>query len=155
MAAARRKSLLWAETTGTLRDWLAVRLAPSDPKDANLVFITKYGQRWAKDTCDNPVTKETAKLLKALKINGRKGLGFYTLRHAFRTVADEAKDQPAADFIMGHESPHMSTVYRERIGDERLKAVTDHVRAWLFPPPKEQKTEAPAAAVETGPAPGA
>jgi len=48
-----------------------------------------------------------------LKIKGRKGLGFYTLRHTFRTVADEAKDQPAADFTMGHESPHMSTVYRE------------------------------------------
>jgi hypothetical protein len=44
-----------------------------------------------------------------------------------------AKDQPAVDHIMGHESPHMSTVYRERISDERLKAVTDHVRGWLFP----------------------
>jgi hypothetical protein len=48
-------------------------------------------------------------------------------------VADEAKDQPAADYIMGHEVPHMSSVYRETISDERLKAVTDHVRAWLFP----------------------
>jgi hypothetical protein len=47
-------------------------------------------------------------------------------------VADEAKDQPAVDHIMGHESPHMSTVYRERIGDERLKAVANHVRNWLF-----------------------
>ena len=62
--------------------------------------------------------------------------GFYTLRHTFRTVADEAKDQPAADYIMGHEVPHMSSVYRETISDERLRAVTDHVRAWLFPPEK-------------------
>jgi hypothetical protein len=30
------------------------------------------------------------------------------------------KDQPATDFIMGHESPHMSSQYRERISDERL-----------------------------------
>ena len=74
------------------------------------------------------------RLLRSPCINGRKGLGFYTLRHTFRTVADEAKDQPAADYIMGHEIPHMSTVYRERISDERLKAVTDHVRGWLFPP---------------------
>jgi integrase len=58
---------------------------------------------------------------------------FYTLRHTFRTVADEAKDQPAVDFIMGHEVPHMSSVYRETISDVRLKAVADHVRAWLFP----------------------
>jgi hypothetical protein len=33
---------------------------------------------------------------------------------------------------MGHEVPHMSSVYRETISDERLRAVTDHVRAWLF-----------------------
>jgi hypothetical protein len=89
------------------------------------------------NTSDNPVAKETAKLLKALSINRRKGLGFYTLRHVFRTVADEAKDQPATDFIMGHEIPHMSAVYRETIADTRLRAVADHVRAWLYAPPKE------------------
>ena len=61
-----------------------------------------------------------------------RGSGFYTLRHTFRTVADEAKDQPAADFIMGHEVAHMSSVYRESISDERLRAVSDHVRGWLF-----------------------
>jgi hypothetical protein len=32
-------------------------------------------------------------------------------------------------------------VYRERISDARLKAVTDHVHAWLFPPPKKDKPE--------------
>jgi hypothetical protein len=38
----------------------------------------------------------------------------------------------ACDFIMGHEIPHMSSVYRERISDERLRAVAEHVRRWLF-----------------------
>ena len=33
---------------------------------------------------------------------------------------------------MGHESPHMSSVYRETISDARLKAVSDHVRTWVF-----------------------
>jgi hypothetical protein len=35
---------------------------------------------------------------------------------------------------MGHapKSDDMSAVYRERIGNDRLKAVTDHVREWLF-----------------------
>jgi integrase len=70
------------------------------------------------------------KLLNKTGINGHRN--FYTLRHTFRTVADEAKDQPAADFIMGHEVPHMSSVYRETISDDRLRAVADHVRAWLF-----------------------
>jgi integrase len=57
------------------------------------------------------------------------GLGFYTLRHTFRTVADEAKHQPAADYLMGHEVPHISSVYRETISNARRKAVADHVRA--------------------------
>jgi integrase len=127
-----RRCPLWPETVAALKEALAHRPNPKHGTDAGLVFITKYGERWAKDDRDNPVSKETAKLLRELGINGRKGLGFYTLRHTFRTVADEAKDQPAADFIMGHESPHMSTIYRERISDERFKAVTDLVRTWLF-----------------------
>lgn len=67
--------------------------------------------------------------------SGRQGLGFYALRHTFRTVADESKDQPAVDFAMGHEVPHMSAVYRETIRDVRLRAVTDYVRKWLFERP--------------------
>jgi hypothetical protein len=39
------------------------------------------------------------------------------------------------DFIMGHEVPHMSAVYRETISDARLKTVADHVHRWLFPAP--------------------
>jgi integrase len=130
-----RRCSLWPETVEAIRNVLAKRSEPKDPADASLVFIAKYGLGWSKDTSTNPVSQETRKLLDRLGINGRKGLGFYTLRHTFRTVTDEAKDQPAADYIMGHESPHMSTVYRERISDERLKAVTDHVHAWLFPSP--------------------
>ena len=127
-----RRCPLWPETVEAVREALARRREPKDPADAGLVFVTKYGLAWAKDTATNPVTQETGKLLRELGINGRKGLGFYTLRHTFRTVADEAKDQPAADLIMGHEVPHMSSVYRETISDARLRAVTEHVRGWLF-----------------------
>jgi integrase len=128
-----RRCPLWPETVEAIREAQAKRPNPKKEEHAGLVFLTQRGLAWAKDTPDSPVAKETAKLLKALKINGRKGLGFYTLRHTFRTVADETKDQPAVDLIMGHEDEHISTHYRERISDERLKAVTDHVRAWLFP----------------------
>jgi integrase len=129
-----RRCLLWPETVEAIRASLVIRPDPKDPEDAGLVFVTKYGKPWAKDIADSPITKETAKLLKVLGINGRKGLGFYTLRHTFRTVADEAKDQPAADYIMGHEVPHMSSIYRETISDERLRAVVNHVRDWLLSP---------------------
>src|SRR5262249_7926513 len=62
----------------------------------------------------------------------REGLGFYALRHVFRTVADEARDPVAIDLIMGHTDPSMAGHYRERIDDSRLLAVTEHVRLWLF-----------------------
>ncbi len=127
-----RRAKLWPETIAALKDYLSKRPKPKHEEDASLVFITKYGFSWCKDTSTNPISQETAKLLRKLGINGRKGLGFYTLRHTFRTVADETKDQPSCDFIMGHEAQHMSTVYRERISDERLQAVADVVHDWLF-----------------------
>jgi integrase len=125
-----RRCPLWPETVTALRKVLAERKEPKDPADAGVVFITKYGGTWAKDEDPGVITKEMRKLLNSLGINGSRN--FYTLRHTFRTVADAAKDQPAADHVMGHEVAHMSSVYREGISDERLKAVADHVRGWLF-----------------------
>jgi integrase len=142
-----RRCPLWPETVAALREALAKRPEPKRAEHAGLVFVTKYGQPWAKLSSDNTLAKETGKLLRSLGITGRKGLGFYTLRHTFRTIADEAKDQPAADYIMGHESPHMSSVCRETISDGRLRAVTNHVRSWLFPP-------APASGPAAQPSPG-
>jgi integrase len=130
-----RRCPLWPETVEAIREALAKRAEPKTAEHAGLVFICRRGTPWCsireKNRTDG-VGVQMNKLLKELGINGRKGLGFYTLRHTFRTVADAAKDQPAADFIMGHEVPHMSSVYRETIGDDRLKAVSEHVRAWLF-----------------------
>lgn len=125
-----RRCPLWSETVEALRAVLAARKDPKDPADAGLVFVTQRGYSWAKDVADSPVTKEMRKLLDQLGMNGHRN--FYALRHTHRTIGDGAKDQPASDHIMGHESPHMSSIYREGISDERLKAVTDHIRGWLF-----------------------
>jgi hypothetical protein len=35
----------------------------------------------------------------------------------------------------------MASVYREHISNERLRAVVNHVRAWLFPVSKKDKAE--------------
>jgi integrase len=126
-----RRSPIWVETVEAIRAAIDKRPTPKSEEDAALVFVTKYGESWAKDAADSPITKETRKLLNKLGIDGHRN--FYTLRHTFRTIADEAKDQPAVDFIMGHEVPHMSSVYRETISDVRLRDVADHVRKWLFP----------------------
>ena len=33
---------------------------------------------------------------------------------------------------MGHVATGMAAAYRERIGDDRLRHVVEHVRVWLF-----------------------
>src|SRR5262249_39666341 len=87
-----RRCPLWPDTVAALRAALACRPEPKQAADAGLVFITKYGQGWAKTDNAGPLTQEMRKLLNRLDINGHRN--FYTLRHTFRTVADEAKDQP-------------------------------------------------------------
>jgi integrase len=134
-----RRCPLWPETVQAIRAALDGRPPPKEEGHAGLVFLTKYGLPWAKADNAGPVTQEMRKLLRKLGINGHRN--FYVLRHTFRTVADGARDQPAADHIMGHEVPHISSVYRETISDERLRAVSGHVRQWLFSPVTEAKPE--------------
>jgi integrase len=125
-----RRCALWPETVEAVKAALAARPEPKDPAHAGLVFLTRLGQPWARDNDPATITKEFTKLLRQLGINGHRN--FYSLRHTHSTVADEARDQPAADRIMGHLVPHMSSVYRETISDGRLRAVAEHVRGWLF-----------------------
>ena len=61
----------------------------------------------------------------------QRGHTFYALRHTFETIGGESRDQVAVDAIMGHSRDDMASVYRERIGDDRLRAVVEHVRQWL------------------------
>ena len=73
---------------------------------------------------------EFRKLLKAEELY-RPKLGFYALRHTFETIAGESRDQVAVGHIMGHVDASMAGVYRERISDDRLLAVSKTVRDWL------------------------
>jgi integrase len=125
-----RRCPLWPETVEALREALASRATAKQTSDAGLAFLTVRGASWHKKIEDNPISKEMRKLLDALGINGSRN--FYALRHTVETIGGEAKDQVALDHIMGHARDDMASVYRERISDERLKAVTDHVRKWLF-----------------------
>jgi integrase len=130
--AVERRAPLWAETIEAINEALKIRPAHRDKAHSQLVFITRYGQPWAKDVADSPITKEFRKLLDELKLY-RPGLGFYCLRHTFETVAGESRDQVAVDHIMGHSDASMAAEYREGISDERLLAVVGHVHAWLYP----------------------
>jgi integrase len=132
----QRRFKLWPESIASLQEWFAERPKPNGDTADGLVFVTHRGGSWSKAIADNPVCKETARLLKRLQLH-RKGLSFYSLRRTHRTVASEARDEAAADAIMGHAPPShdMAAVYRQRIDDGRLIAVTDHVHDWLFPRP--------------------
>ena len=125
-----RRFPLWADTAKALKAAIAKRPKPKSDEAKGLAFVTKYGGSWTKDVADSPVTKEFRKLLDEAELH-RPGIGFYTLRHVFETVAGESRDQVAVDHIMGHARDDMASVYRERISDERLQAVVEHVRKWL------------------------
>ncbi len=147
-AGVSRRVPLWPETMAALKKVLSNRPTPKDPADVDLVFITKYGLRWAKDTSDNPVSAECRKVLDRVTVKRdgkdrpvyRRGLGFYGLRHTFQTIGDGARDPIATRAVMGHvgDSSDMSAVYRETVDDDRLRAVTDHVRQWLFGPKDDE-----------------
>jgi len=62
----------------------------------------------------------------------RPGLGFYSLRRTFETVAAETGNQIAVDHIMGHIDQSMAGVYRQQIADRHLTSVSEYVRNWLF-----------------------
>lgn len=117
--AIGRRCPLWPETVAALKEAIANRPAAKESANDGLVFITKYGEPWPKETSDNPVTKEMRKLLDRLALH-REGIGFYALRHTFETIAGECKDQVAVNAIMGHVDASMASHYRERISDQRL-----------------------------------
>lgn len=130
-----RRIPLWPETSEALNEAIAHRPSPKDKADSGLVFITRYGNRFVRisdngaalDSISDLMKKRTAQL--GIK---RPGLSFYAIRHTFETIAGGSKDQVAVDHIMGHDRGDMASEYRESIDDDRLRAVTNHVRTWLL-----------------------
>ena len=126
-----RRCPLWPETVAALRQSIAERPEPKGPSNADLVFVTKYGRPWSSGGTSGAVSLETGKLLHRLGIR-RPGVGFYALRHTFRTIADATKDPNAIRLIMGHTDDSIDDNYTHGIEDSRLQVVTEHVRQWLF-----------------------
>ena len=138
-----RRCPLWTETIEALQTVLKQRPTPKDSANEGLVFITKYGHTWVrlevadydsgkiKPIQDDSVCKEFAKLLKAVNLDGP-GWASMPSGTPLRRSAATHGDQVAVNSIMGHVDESMAGVYRERIDDDRLRAVTNHVRTWLF-----------------------
>jgi integrase len=141
-----RRCKLWPETITAIREAIAIRPLAKSPADADCVFLTDRGLRLVlihprenkPGVKVDAVTRDFGQLLTQLELK-RPGLGFYALRHCFETIGGESRDQVAVDVCMGHADPSMGAHYRERISDDRLAAVADVVRAWLW-----AKDESPA-----------
>jgi hypothetical protein len=121
---APRKCKLWPETLAAL----------AQLKTKDYVFVTKRGNPWTPkgDQTSSPITHAMRKLLITAGLSNT-GLGFYSLRRTFETVAGETEDQIATDYVMGHVSSGMAARYRQRMLDSRLTKVANHVRKWLNP----------------------
>ncbi|MGI6416181.1 MAG: tyrosine-type recombinase/integrase [Thermoguttaceae bacterium] len=138
---AERRCPLWPETLQSLREAIAARPEPQDPRHAELVFLCPPGVPWVRSRPDpkkegvtlihDSIRHVFRRLLESLDLH-RPGRGFYALRHTHRTVSDEVCDAVAANYVMGHIDGSMAAHYRERIADERLERVADHVHAWLY-----------------------
>ncbi len=135
-----RRIPLWPETVLALQEAAAHRGTAKELADSGLVFVTRRGYRFTRlsDKGKNidGVGHEFGKVLKSCDLK-RPGISFYSLRRTFETIAGGSKDQVAVDHVMGHTDTSMASHYRERIDDDRLLAVTEFVRSWLF-----SKTEA-------------
>jgi integrase len=140
----QRYVLLWPETVTALQEAMAERPRPDKPEDKHLALLTRDGKPVLKEyltfdeqgrlvivSRDQFVSEDFREILKALGC-WRKGISFGALRHTFRTIADEAKDDHAAKLVMGHEIPGMNGVYIQQIGEDRVRAVTEHVRQKIF-----------------------
>ena len=139
-----RRCPLWLETIEAVQRTLDTRPKPEKRAHDNLVFLTRYGRSYCRflnqaeptsgiksDWC-NTLGGNMRRALERLDMKQGK-LSFYALRHTFETVAGNAKDQIAVDYIMGHVTPGMGTNYRHEIADGRLQAVVNYVHDWLFP----------------------
>lgn len=127
--AVPRRIPLWPETVAALRAVAAARPAPSDPADERFAFIGPRGESYIGAVIAS--TEETQRVSKrpALPV-GRST----TCERTFQTVAEASRDLSAVQSVMGHAAAagDMDAIYRQGASDDRLRAVVDVVRAWLF-----------------------
>lgn len=131
---ADRRFWLWPETAAAIASYLAKRASPAGRTIEDRLFLTRMGLPWVRFDGDGRTDSIGTGFVSARVRAGVEAGTFYDLRRTFQTVAAESTDFPAVKLIMGH-TPHatdMSATYTQRISDERIKKVCQHVRSWLF-----------------------
>ena len=136
--AVMRRCPLWPETIEAVRVAIAKRPKAKRDEFAGRALLTRCGVPFVRSgsvgSVIDGVTQQFRKLLVEQDLAGNRR-AFYALRHIFETIGGASRDQIATSYIMGH-APHssdMSAVYWESTEDDRLQAVANHVRGWLWP----------------------
>lgn len=138
-----RTVTLWPETVAALKEWLTFRPKPL-PENKRLFFVTPTGLPVVRvETSPHPKHEHRLKTAKVdyvaaefnayVKSMGMVGKTFYDLRHTFRTVAESgAFKERTISRIMGHIQEGIGSEYIHDFSLDKLRAVTEHVRAWYL-----------------------
>jgi len=121
-----RRIPLWSETLEAIK-----HATQNRPAGQKMMFFGKSGSGYNGKPLGVRVYQESHRIFRKA---GIEGLTFYSLRRTFQTVAEGSLDMPAVQAIMGHAAAadDMAAIYRQGVNDERLRAVCEYVREWLF-----------------------
>jgi len=132
----RRRAVLWPETVEAIRDYLAVRPTPKHGLETR-VFLNSIGSMWTRPDQDNQarrnmISRQYSEYLRHMEC-WQRGVSFGALRHVFATIARETGMFDAVEYALGHVPTGVTAEYYvERVSDDALRRVAEHVRAWLF-----------------------
>ena len=131
-----RRAPLWKETLDAIAVATDHRPKPKSRDDAACVFLNRGGRRMVQSTetsHSDYVSTQFRQLLRDLGINGRRMLGFYSLRHTCATIGLQTGDRDACRALMGHAANDVLAEYDETgPSDQRLQRVVDCIHSWLF-----------------------
>lgn len=139
-----RRVKLWPQTIIALQAVIADRdrrhaKRPMPPDVADRIFVTRRYEPYVHLSPEGKVVDSVVQLWRELCPKAgvvSRGRGFSRLRDTYRTIADETLDQVAIALTMGHApqaGDEIAAGYRQRIGDDRLERIAEHVHAWLWP----------------------
>lgn len=131
-----RISPLWPETIEAIEAMLAERVKPGKGFE-DLVFLSTAGTPVDGNHLQGDRPIQTTTLSQHWRKWARRSDrgeigGFRRLRSTFATVAHDAGDPVAVDYLMGHATREMRNVYVGGASWDRLIHVTDRVREWYL-----------------------
>ena len=153
--ATERRCPLWPETLAAVREVLAARVEPRNPRDTGLLFIRprqrdRYVRSFSSEHAGGNLTQERTDALsqefgRLCKKAGIVGRSHYDLRRTFQGRAEACGDLVAIAIIMGHtpQKNDMASRYRQQVDDSRLLAAVNAVRSWLYGDAKAKKEQSP------------